>query len=250
MIRKLLKPFIRNNDRRFYKKSSDSIIAKASRFIACEMIEGDYLEFGVYQGASFISSYCWLNHQFHSRSSLDVGGVNQDADKNHRMSIWNNMRFFAFDSFEGLPELSVDDKATHDFQKGQYACSAEKFRDNVIAKGVPEQKLHLVKGFFDKTCTEETHVKHKLEKASIIWIDADLFSSTRDVLAFITPLIQDGTVIVFDDWFSFRGNPKLGIQKAFYEWSCSLGNTFVFTEYQRDSWKRMSFIASIASPEP
>ena len=35
---------------------------------------------------------------------------------------------------------------------------------------------------------------------------------------FITDYIQDGTVLIFDDWFCFRGNPNRGEQRAFREW--------------------------------
>jgi O-methyltransferase len=81
-----------------------------------------------------------------------------------------------------------------------------------------------------------------LERAAIVWLDADLYSSTVPVLNFITPLVQDGTVLVFDDWFSFRGSPFKGVQKAFYEWVEAVSDDFVLVEYQRDSWKRNSFI--------
>ena len=35
---------------------------------------------------------------------------------------------------------------------------------------------------------------------------------------FITDYIQEGTILIFDDWFSFRGNPNRGEQRAFREW--------------------------------
>lgn len=62
------------------------------------------------------------------------------------------------------------------------------------------------------------------------------------MLNFITPLVQGGTVLVFDDWFSFRGSPFKGVQKAFYEWAESVSKDFVLVECQRYSWKRNSFI--------
>lgn len=226
-------------------KSSDSILAKSSRFVACEMVEGDYFEFGVYRGKTFIDAYYWLNKNFKSRINLDVGGENAQIMKERRSNIWQNMRFFAFDSFEGLPELSIEDRSSEDFSVGQYACSRSDFLRNISSKGVPIDRVETVAGFFDATCIKSTIEKYQMKRAALIWLDADLYSSTRDVLRFVEPLLQNGTVIVFDDWFSFKGNPSQGVQKAFYEWSDSLKGSICFVEYQRDSWKRMSFIVAI-----
>jgi hypothetical protein len=49
-------------------------------------------------------------------------------------------------------------------------------------------------------------------------IDCDLYSSTKPVLEFITNLIDNGTILIFDDWFSYKGSPNHGEQKACNEW--------------------------------
>jgi O-methyltransferase len=226
------------------KRASGSILAKSSRFLACEIVAGDYFEFGVYQGKTFCDAYYWLNKNFKSRINLDVGGERAGPMRARRAQIWKDMRFFAFDSFEGLPELSTEDQCSEDFSAGQYACNEHDFLKRISAGGVPLNRVKTVPGFFNETCTPQTINKYQLKHAALIWLDADLYSSTRDVLSFIRPLLQDGTVIVFDDWFSFKGNPGKGVQRAFYEWSQELTNTYRFVEYQRDSWKRMSFIVS------
>ena len=41
-----------------------------------------------------------------------------------------------------------------------------------------------------------------MEKASLIMVDADLYTSSRDALAFCAPLIRDTAAIFFDDWNS------------------------------------------------
>ena len=38
------------------------------------------------------------------------------------------------------------------------------------------------------------------------------------VLKFITPYLERGSVIVFDDWHAFRNNPNYGEQRACREW--------------------------------
>lgn len=224
----------------------ESLLDKAARFVACEMIEGDYLEFGVYQGTTFTRAYRALKEQFADRMQLQIGGDDAASSNVRRQEIWNNMRFFAFDSFEGLPALTGQDTATADFEKGQYAFSVDEFRRCVRKGGVPDDRVRIVPGWFDNTCTETTRQAHELTRAALVWIDADLYSSAKTALDFITPLLQDGTVIVFDDWYSYKGNPKEGEQRAFHEWQHQLTGKFVVNEYQKETWKRNSFIVSTA----
>lgn len=66
--------------------------------------DGDYLEFGVYRGRAFKAAY--------------------DEAIRHK---YEEMRFFAFDSFEGLPEVKGEDEKHKHFYKGQYACSESEF---------------------------------------------------------------------------------------------------------------------------
>ncbi|CAA0092941.1 8-demethyl-8-(2,3-dimethoxy-alpha-L-rhamnosyl)-tetracenomycin-C 4'-O-methyltransferase [Halioglobus japonicus] len=244
----MLAPILRTIIKRIIDWSNDyqngSILAKASRFVACEMIDGDYIEFGVYQGKTFIDAHRLLKHQFKRRIGLDVGGENQQQAKAKRQQVWNDMRFIAFDSFEGLPELTQDDTTTPDFTKGQYACSLNEFNRRISKAGVPAEKVATVKGFFCETCVSSAYAKLNLRKAAIVWLDADLYSSTKDVLNFLPPLLQDGTILIFDDWFSYKGSPFEGVQRAFREWEKEMENQYVFSEYQRDSWKRMSFITT------
>ncbi|MDH6058059.1 TylF/MycF/NovP-related O-methyltransferase [Umezakia ovalisporum] len=242
----LLIPYLTTvlNERKNTYEEKNSLILKAARFVACEMIEGDYLEFGVYQGASYIKAYHALKKQFEDRMSLHIGGDAEEMHQKTRQVIWDNMRFFAFDSFQGLPKLTPEDSGTNDLTQGQYAYPVEQFVENTTNAGMPSDKSVIVEGWFEDICIAETAQKHKLKKASIIWIDADLYSSTKSVLKFIIPFLQDGTVIIFDDWFSFRGSPYLGVQKAFNEWKNEHCLEFSFNEYQKEEWKRISFIAS------
>ena len=52
----------------------------------------------------------------------------------------------------------------------------------------------------------------------MVWIDCDIYDSTVPVLEFIMPIIHTGTVIAFDDWFSFVGDPEAGQIRACREW--------------------------------
>jgi len=57
----------------------------------------------------------------------------------------------------------------------------------------------------------------KYDTAAVVHIDCDLYESTKTVLDALTPTLQDGTVVLFDDWFHYRGNPNKGEARAFHE---------------------------------
>jgi len=107
-------------------------------------------------------------------------------------------------------------------------------------------KLIIHKGWFSKTCNYNYFKKNNLRPASIIWLDCDIYSSAHEAFQLIQFILQDRTVLVIDDWFSNKGSPFHGVQKAFYEFSSSkeIKSQFIFTEYLSDSWKRKSFITN------
>lgn len=219
-----------------------SLIEKAAWFIASDKIDGDYLEFGVFRGGAFSQAYLTLQHVFRQRIS-EIGYNSTSKDAAERQDIWDRMRFFAFNSFQGLPDLKGIDKRTSDFAKGYYSAGIDEFLDDVTRRGVPSERITCVRGWFDETCVPETIHHHNMKKAALIWIDCDLYHSAKSVLDFIIPLLQDGTVLVFDDWYSFRGSPYLGEQRAFSEWRKNLDD-FSLSEYQKEGPWRVAFLAS------
>lgn len=56
-----------------------------------------------------------------------------------------------------------------------------------------------------------------IDKARIIFIDSDAFVSASQALAFCKPAIRQGTFIVLDDYFSYRGREDRGVRRAFSE---------------------------------
>ena len=154
---------------------------------------GDYLEFGVARGASMISS-----HRFANRHRLD------------------EMRFFAFDSFAGLPS---DEEQ---FTQGDMAYSQKDFLHFCRKAGVGLQRVTPVPGFFDATLTNEMLTKLDIMPGRhLVHVDCDLYESTVLVLRFVEPILEAGSIIVFDDWHSFdyKDNPEdWGEQRAFREW--------------------------------
>jgi hypothetical protein len=119
---------------------------------------------------------------------------------------------------------------------------------NLTARGVDTQKVKAVKGFFQDTLNETTARQLSLQRAAVVHIDSDLYESARLALRFITPYLGDGSVLIFDDWYQFAGNPDLGEQRAFREWRTGHPEWTV-SEFQKEGAWRNSFIVSQRPPE-
>ncbi len=120
----------------------------------------DYLEFGVYKGASF--KY-WVQNNHHPDS-----------------------RFFGFDTFEGLPENWGG------YAKGAFATPIPELNDSrhSFVKGLFQQSL--------LPFIESYGLKNG--KRKIIHLDADLYSSTLYVLTILAPYLKAGDIILFDEF--------------------------------------------------
>lgn len=141
--------------------------------------------------------------------------------------------YVAFDSFCGLPEPEGDDRMDI-FRKGNLATSEEEFTRRVLEHGMPREKLVTVAGFFEESLTPGLRERLLPTKAAVVFIDCDFYASTVPVLDFVKDFLQRGTVIVFDDWFCFHGDPGKGERRAFAEFRARNEN-LVFEEYIQTS---------------
>ena len=240
-VKNFLRPFRKFSSNFVSIVNENSIVRKAAWILAAEKVEGDYLEFGVYDGGSIIQAQHEMEEAF--REQMTEGGGRTREAANEIREIWSKMRFFAFDSFQGLPEIEGIDAKGSDFEEGTWSYNEEGFRRNLSKSGFTMSSLVTVPGWFEETCNEQTKLEHNMKKAAVVHIDCDLYSSTKTVLTFIESLLVDGTVIIFDDWYNFKGNPNLGEQRAFAEWSEDMTD-WAFVQYQKEGPWRNSFIAS------
>ena len=168
------------------------IFASITRFcIANRPINGYYFEFGCHSATTMRMAYEYFHHL------LD----------------WN---YVAFDSFEGLPEIQEIDRQEI-WQEGKLSTSESDFVRLVTDAGMPREKLITVKGFYDQTLNDTLKVRLQGKKAAVVYIDCDLYASTVPVLEFVRHFLQVGTIIVFDDWNCFCGDPLRGERRAFKE---------------------------------
>jgi O-methyltransferase len=175
-------------------------------YINYEAVAGDIIEFGVFTGVSLAL--------LAKAASFDPKGLTR--------------RIAGFDSFEGLPGSSEQHPR---WQPGD--CSTNHVWHPLLAVGdavtpdvtrelfrmcaLNEPVLHV--GPFERTLPAAFPSEYP--RIALAHFDCDLYESTRDALQAIAPALQDGTLLLFDDWFHFRGNPSKGEARAFGEFLAS-----------------------------
>ena len=173
-------------------------LKKALYLTGLEKLEGDYLEFGVFTGSSFVFSVK-ANRRLH---------LIHDSSKT---------RFFGFDSFSGFGNVTTDDK--HPFyQDGTFTVDAQKVIAN-IHRQTRGTEVTIVPGYFEDTLTKKSALEYGIKKARVVFIDCDLYEPSLLALEFVRPLLQKGMVLQMDDYYSYKGDPELGVQGAFAEFN-------------------------------
>lgn len=120
----------------------------------------NYLEFGVANGQSF-------------RWFLSI-------NKNETSAFWG------FDTFTGLPEdFGV-------YKKGM-------FNTNNKVPEISDNRGHFLQGLFQQTLPPFLKT-FKDDKRKVIMLDADLYSATLFTLASLSPLLNKGDIIFFDEF--------------------------------------------------
>ncbi len=106
-----------------------------------------------------------------------------------------------FDTFDGLPELTGDEKSTH--TEHQYTASFEKVRE--LLSPFPGVSIH--KGRFPETSGPIEDLRF-----SFAHFDVDLYQGTLDCLDFFYPRMLPGGIILSHDY-----SVLAGVRQAFDE---------------------------------
>jgi O-methyltransferase len=121
----------------------------------------------------------------------------------------------------GLPAPESAADANVMWEKGSYAFSEDYVRRIAARAGFTGSRLRCVKGFYDRSLTPELQAELKASPPAFVTIDVDYYSSTRDVLAFLKPILASGCVVFFDDLWAFDGHPDYGQLKALNEFNAA-----------------------------
>jgi len=185
-------------------------LKKVHYLSAIEDVAGDYLEFGVFTGSSFCHS---------------IRCCKQLAKMNPKTL---NTTFYGFDSFAGFGKLAEEDR--HPFYADENFATSLSAVHRRVQRVVGSIKFKLIPGFF---CDSLKNGASQLgiDKSRIIFIDSDTYASANEALTFCIPTIQEGTFIILDDYFSYRGSESRGVARAFSEFilQCGIKARCVFT---------------------
>jgi O-methyltransferase len=125
----------------------------------------DYLEFGVWQGAS-IRAWSELNN--HPDSS-----------------------FYGFDTFRGLPE-----EWDPEHPKGTFSTEGK-------LPQLDDHRIRFIEGLFQDTLRPFL-VNRTFPRRLVVNVDCDIYSATLFVLGTLDVHFKPGTIIIFDDFYSMQ----------------------------------------------
>lgn len=141
-------------------------------------IPGDFLEAGVCQGGA----------------SIFMRALQVAFDQPQR-------RMWVADSFQGLPEPANEIDAGYDFSEAKQpwlAASQTAVEDNFRTYDLLSDEVVFLPGWFSDTLASAP-----VEELAILRLDADLYESTRDILAALYDKVAPGGFIVVDDYNAF-----------------------------------------------
>jgi hypothetical protein len=133
-------------------------------------------------------------------------GVCGGGSINHIASLIPFQLIYGFDSFEGLPD-------EWDKGEGHEVIPAGSWGRDALPYVLPN--VRLIKGWFKDTLPEFVRTVGD-EAIAFLHVDCDIYSSTACALSTLAPMIQEGTIIVFDEFYNYP-NYKNHELKAFNE---------------------------------
>lgn len=186
----------------------------AQQYLCVNRINGIYLEFGSHTLNTF-------------RMALNTLGSYGQPNYIHK--------FIAFDSFEGMPSPEGIDRQSI-WRTAMNRTPIDSFY-KILKKDL--HRIEAVKGFYQNSLPFYNFPKN--QKVALAYIDCDYYSSNVEVLNFLRDKLSHGTILAFDDWNCYYGDPLRGQKLAFSEFKKNLEGSFHFEEFKAFSLG-MSFI--------
>ena len=191
-------------------------------------MKGHYFEFGSFGARTF--RLAWD----HSRAYL-----------NNAPHLINEIHLFAFDSFQGFPKSNLNEDKHKKFPEGLASMSQDDFINTLVDYGIDMEKVTITSGFYKDSLNDD--LKNNLlnkgykNNAGVVYFDCDLYSSTTEALEFISPFLQNGSVLCFDDYYCYEGSKEKGQQLAINHWLKS-NQDFYLHPYENFGWHGKIFI--------
>ena len=161
-------------------------------------IEGDFVECGVFMGGSAMMI---------SFALKEFEKINTSVK-----NLW------LYDTFEGMANPTIYDenilkeKATIELKnktkkensKDIWAYSSIDYvKQNITKTYIKPERVKYIKGL-----VEETLIKKKPKKISLLRLDTDFYQSTKKELEELYPLLERGGILIIDDYGHWKGCKK------------------------------------------
>jgi O-methyltransferase len=157
-------------------------------------VEGDIVECGVGRGDTFVM--------------LSILAKREGIGR----------RVWGFDSFEGFPPPTAEDRSPRNPQAGEWKSDLGLVVQRLRAAGLDEHFVNrqgtLIPGFF-----EESLELFRGKQIALLHLDCDLYRSYQTCLATLYPLVQPNGIVAFDEYINtgqLRSFP--GAQRAIDEY--------------------------------
>lgn len=134
-------------------------------------------------------------------------------------------RVYGFDSFEGLPENWIGPE-----------MGVGTFKIAGPPKNLPEN-VQLVIGLFDESLP--AFMDRVKDPIQFVHFDADLYSSTKTALKYISPSLQPGTIFLFDEYYNYPNWKNDGEFRAFQEFVKEKGVEYEYIAHMRGAARRV-----------
>lgn len=162
--------------------------------LAIDQVPGCYVEFGVASGNSMRSAE--IAERRSQSKSLGV--------------IRSRRKLYGFDTFTSFASDSALDK--HPTWDGDnFSVSVDKVRKRFKRLGERVTLFQIDASTLNNEI-ESTNIDNFIseDNIAIVLMDMDLGSPTLHALNWIHPKIKSGTILIFDEFLAFKGDPEIG----------------------------------------
>ncbi|WP_271570358.1 TylF/MycF/NovP-related O-methyltransferase [Bradyrhizobium sp. CCBAU 11386] len=187
----------------------------AQAYLQVNRIDGSYLEFGCHEVNTFRMALNTLG-QYGKPNKID--------------------HFWAFDSFCGMPEPEGIDKQKI-WRANMNFTSQENFL-RIVRRD--SHRVRTVKGFYSQSLAGLSLPQDQLP--ALAYIDCDYYSSTKEVLEWLSPYLRHGCLIAFDDWDCYFGDDDRGQRLAFREFREAQTGRLHFVQFMKINSGGFAFI--------
>jgi O-methyltransferase len=160
-------------------------------------VPGDFVECGVYAGAS---------------SAIMAKAIMEHVANRGEYALSDNRRVHLFDSFAGIPLAGPEDSELAHKPAGEAKCSLEDVKKNMRDWGIPDELLVYHPGWFQEVLPMEMPATliGRLDpgwRIAVLRLDGDLYRSTKVCMDYLYPLVPPGGYVIVDD-FDLSGCKK------------------------------------------